>query len=173
MDREAGFTIIELIIVIIIIGILVTISVGTQNSFLPLSRDSERAEDIASIARLLEIDYTDQLVLVGGVASPSYPSTTTFINDIASGSGTAARTDKALFTAPNQSTTSVVAAATTNAATPETGNQPPVINKYYYQPIRRDGTLCTDSSQACVLYRLIYRSESGSSVIITRSSHQQ
>ena len=43
VNRSSGFTIIELIIVIIIIGILTTIGVAGVQNTLPGARDNERA----------------------------------------------------------------------------------------------------------------------------------
>ena len=61
--QNDGFTIVELLIVIVIIGILAAITIVAYNSIQQRSRDSARAQDIASIKRALHLYHTDN----GGV----------------------------------------------------------------------------------------------------------
>lgn len=55
---RSGFTIIELLITMIVITILTTLGVMSVTSLQRDARDRERKEDIASIARGLELRYT-------------------------------------------------------------------------------------------------------------------
>lgn len=192
MYREAGFTIIELLVVIVIIGLIATLSVTRPTTFVTASRDSERAEDTRAISRQLEQDYNNDLV--NGI--PGYPDPTRFSNDISSmisgtisGTNTAASLTAELVKAPQASSTSVVA-ATTNSKTNPAGAGTPTATQYVYQPLYADGTLCTSatSGNPCASYRLFYRQENsskptsyrysyfpdnGSQTVIVASTHQQ
>jgi type II secretion system protein G len=52
---SSGFTIVELLIVIVVIGILATITIVAYNGIQQRGRDAQRAQDIKSIAKALEI----------------------------------------------------------------------------------------------------------------------
>jgi type II secretion system protein G len=64
----SGFTIVELLIVIVIIAILATISLVAYNGVQQRARDSERQQDVAQLVKALELYYTDngQYPAVGG-----------------------------------------------------------------------------------------------------------
>lgn len=60
MNKESkGFTIVELLIVIVVIGILAAISIIAYNNVQQKARDSQRAQDIKTIAKALEMYYLD------------------------------------------------------------------------------------------------------------------
>lgn len=59
LKPTVGFTLIELLIVITIIGILVTIGLGSFASTQMKARDAKRKNDLESIARALELYYND------------------------------------------------------------------------------------------------------------------
>lgn len=167
MEHEAGFTVIELIIVIVVIGILLTIGISTQFSVLASSRDNERASDTASIARLLESVYTNQ-----SSDNPSYPYTTDFVNAAAGHTAYTATSDAAIFQAPNQPNSSVKAAA--SPSTPSTtGANAMTPDQYIYQPITASNQLCVNDTQACVRFNLYYMSEAGKRIYTLTSGHQQ
>lgn len=56
----SGFTLIEILIVIVIIGILSTIGLGAFKSTQEKSRDSRRKSDIKNISTALEVYYNDK-----------------------------------------------------------------------------------------------------------------
>ncbi|MDB5165290.1 MAG: gspG [Candidatus Saccharibacteria bacterium] len=59
-DKQSGFTIVELLIVIVVIGILAAIVIVAYNGIQGRARDSRRTNDAASIIKALElyrIDY--------------------------------------------------------------------------------------------------------------------
>lgn len=66
--KESGFTIVELLVVIVVIGILAAITVTTYNGIQGRARDTSRMVDIGSIAEHIEL-YK--------VQTGSYPVTTT------------------------------------------------------------------------------------------------
>lgn len=58
MKKKAhGFTIIELLVVIIVIAILASISIVTYNGIQQRARDAQREQDIAQIIKALELYY--------------------------------------------------------------------------------------------------------------------
>lgn len=166
MRKSGGFTLIEVIIVITVLSILLTMVAFMAYQSLPRSRDTERQNDIASIARRLEQAYAAQEV--GG---PSYPSTTQLLNDIANGNGTVARLGTEAIRAPKASASSVVAATSNSLSTPK-GAGSPILNDYVYQPLTNTNALCTGTS-ICVRFFLYYRTETDGIVMITKSMHQQ
>lgn len=54
-----GFTIVELLIVVVVIAILASITTVTYNGIQMRARDSERVSDISTIQKLLEAYYID------------------------------------------------------------------------------------------------------------------
>ena len=59
-QRQSGFTIVELLIVIVIIGILATLVIVTFSGVQQKARDSERKTDINAIAGQLEAGYANK-----------------------------------------------------------------------------------------------------------------
>lgn len=55
-----GFTIVELLIVIVIIGILAALVILAYNGIQQRAKDAKRVDDITHIARALELFYTDK-----------------------------------------------------------------------------------------------------------------
>ncbi|MDB5167198.1 MAG: hypothetical protein JWN26_343 [Candidatus Saccharibacteria bacterium] len=172
MNRR-GFTIIELIIVITIMGILMVLGVvnlrGTQSN----ARDTQRIADVQSIALNLENFYANGTA--GSTTFDRYPSTgligkeTTSLQDIdikslvapgvtltpnPSGVSTAPTPDSSLVTA----TCSGVCVQTTAGVTPQ-----PTINTFVYQPLQSDGTLCTSGAQSCRKFNIYYELENATS----------
>ncbi len=159
-----GFTLVELLIVIAIMGILLVLGIVNLRSTQINARDTERASDAQTIATSLEAFYP-----LGNaqVVAGEYPSTalatnpTSYLADI---------NPKALI-APGQTTQSVVAA--TNATQTTAGVTPqPTISQFVYQPIASDGTLCTSDAQGCRKYNIYYETEADNVVHQIVSRHQ-
>ena len=55
MSVRSGFTIVELLIVIVVIGILAAISIVAYNSVSAKARDSQRLQDVATINKALDM----------------------------------------------------------------------------------------------------------------------
>ncbi|MGB4768441.1 MAG: prepilin-type N-terminal cleavage/methylation domain-containing protein [Candidatus Saccharimonas sp.] len=53
--KQKGFTIVELLIVIVIIAILAAITIVAFNGVQQRARDAKRKQDVAQIAKLLSI----------------------------------------------------------------------------------------------------------------------
>lgn len=56
---KSGFTLVELLVVIVVIGILAGITIVSYNGVQSRSRDARRKTDIANIAKAMEIYYGD------------------------------------------------------------------------------------------------------------------
>lgn len=57
--KQKGFTIVELLIVIVVIAILAAISIVAYNGIQQRGRDAQRKSDIATISKALELYYID------------------------------------------------------------------------------------------------------------------
>lgn len=56
---KSGFTIVELLIVVVIIAILAAITIAAYNGIQQRARDIQRKQDVATIKKALEMYYTD------------------------------------------------------------------------------------------------------------------
>jgi len=169
-SQTEGFSIVELIITISIIGILAGIVIFTPKTFLVTARDQERADDVASIARRLEEAYSSQ-----DLGYPGYPSTVELSADIAGKSRTMTRLSDDALKAPGASGASVVMATSLSTTTPA-GAGTPTLTTYVYQPLTAVGALCisaSSQSNPCVRFFLYYRSEETNQIKFIKSMHQQ
>lgn len=57
--KQTGFTIVELLIVVVVIAILAAITIVSYNGISSQARDSQRKNDISVIAKALEMYYID------------------------------------------------------------------------------------------------------------------
>jgi len=58
--KKQGFTLMEILIVIAMLGILATIIFGTYLNSLKKGRDSRRKQDLEQVSRALELYYSEQ-----------------------------------------------------------------------------------------------------------------
>lgn len=75
-QRQKGFTIVELLIVIVVIAVLATISVVAYSGIQQRARDSQRKSDLAAIAKALEVRAIDSNHTVGAGDNCASPSRT-------------------------------------------------------------------------------------------------
>lgn len=135
-QRQSGFTIVELLIVIVIIGILATLVIVTFSGVQQRARDSERKTDINAVAGQLEAFYASKgyyppkvdfenatfradneiRIDTKAFADPSTPATTTFTAGVAGGTNTA--------------------------------------KVYYYEALNTDNTACTLTTSQCAKYTI-------------------
>lgn len=140
--NSKGFTIVELLIVIIIIGILAALVLNSFRGVQERARDTERQTDINAQAGQLEVYYTDN----GG-----YPTYTGEINTDSWIQGALKGADLNAWRAPNQTSNSMVNTAT------------PTKDQYGYTPLQDDGTTaCTTAP--CAKYKLYWYSEKTATV---------
>jgi len=150
-----GFTIVELIIVVTIMGILLVLGVVNLQASQTSARDTERRVDIEAIGLNLDNFYTSGNP--SGTTFGRYASTaiigqeTTILPDI----------DPKSLTAPGQTTSSLVAATCIGVCgqTTATVTPAPTIDTYIYQPLQPDGALCINDTQDCRKYNLYYALE--------------
>lgn len=174
--KRRGFTIVELLIVITIMGALLILSIANLRGSQISARDSERKTDIETIALHLDnyyvygSDYTS--------STGKYPSTQTA--DPASGNAYITKAlrdiDVNSIIAPGSKSPTFVAATNNSTVTTSVTPQPAVLtadtNQYIYQPLQSDGTLCTLESQECRKFNLYYRLEADNTVYKVSGKYQ-
>lgn len=75
--QDQGFTIVELLIVIVVIGILAALVLNSFQGVQARARDTERRTDINAVATQLEVFYNDN----GGYPSVADVTTTAWVQD--------------------------------------------------------------------------------------------
>lgn len=170
-----GFTIVELVITVTIIGILLTLAVVNMNASQINARDSERKADVEAIALSLESFFSNRPDT--GSATPlsntyigtnrlSKPLIIADLNEI----------DPKVLNAPNYedngTQTSVIAATNTAQSTADIQPQP-TISQYVYQPLTATGSLCTNAAvTVCRKFNIYYRLETTNAVQMVTSKNQ-
>ncbi|MBC7943134.1 prepilin-type N-terminal cleavage/methylation domain-containing protein [Candidatus Saccharibacteria bacterium] len=164
MNRR-GFTIIELVIVITILGILLILAVVNLSGTQVNARDSERKSDIEAIALNIETFYTSGTD--GSATTGRYPSLAiigqeqTLLRDI----------DPKSLAAPGATSSSLIPALNNLQTTIDIDPQPSV-SEYVYQPLQSDGSLCTTEAQECRKFNLYYGLEGDETVYLVSSKNQ-
>lgn len=145
--NKQGFTIVELLIVIVVIGILAALVLNSFRGVQERARDTERRTDIGSVATQLEVYYTDN----GG-----YPTFTGEVNIDAWITANLKGADLNAWRAPNFNVNTMVNSAT------------PTKDQYGYTPLQQDGsTACVASP--CAKFKLFYYSEKTTAVVSKES----
>lgn len=172
---QRGFTIVEVIVVIVILGILMSLAVISVINTQVTGRDTEREEDAQAIARQMEQIYNDSTF--GSVVLASYPGAAQvqFLTpEIQNGLDR-----RALFApgvADNGNNYSLRAATNANEnpanIMPRPSNNEDI---YVYQPLRSNGELCNSTGifahEICVRFNLYYWNEANNEVrkIVSRN----
>lgn len=169
MNRR-GFTIVELIIVIAIMGILLVLVAVNLRGSQANGRDEERKTDIETIALNLETFY--QSGSTGSTNLGRYPSTgiigqeTTILRDI----------DPKTLAVPGQTLSSLRAAGNSTQTTSGVIIPPSSSNDVYlYQPLKLVAgvwSLCTSGTDECRKFNLYYWSEVNNNVVMFKSKNQ-
>ena len=170
-----GFTIVELIITITIMGILLTLAVISISSTQLKARDDERRSDIESIAQNLESFF------IAGRDTSSvtarYPSTG-LTGSADSISLNLRDADMKSFLPPGTTDPGITFISSTNVGTSPsiqttTGVLPqPTISQYVFQPIKTDGSVCVSGDIDCRKFNLFYRLEGDNTVYRVTSKNQ-
>jgi len=165
-----GFTIVELIITITVMGILLLLAVVNIGSTQANARDEERKADIEAISNSLERFYktgTDDSTTFN-----RYPSLGLFTTLPTSITKNLLDIDLKSFQAPStpSGTISLIAAQTPIQTGPSIPQ--PSVSQYVYQPLKSDGTLCYSGDIDCRKFNLYYKLESGTTVYKVMSKNQ-
>ncbi len=173
-----GFTLVELIVVIAIMGILLTLAIVNLKGTQANARDTERASDSQTIATSLETFYQQgQTNVNGGIQPGYYPPLNLANNSLASQTNNPTiylvDINPNALVAPGQTVASSLVQATNNVQTTAgvTANSWPSFNEYIYQPIDDSGNLC-NSSTGCRKFNLYYKTEVDGVIRQITSRHQ-
>lgn len=134
-SKQQGFTIVELLIVIVVIGILAALVITTFSGIQQTARDAERQTDINAIHGQLEAYYAKE---------GAYPALAQ-LND-ATWRGTEMKgLDPGALQDPKGSSQALVAS--------------PVANSYAYAVTGDGGAACTTAAKDCTVYILTSTNE--------------
>lgn len=165
-----GFTIVELIVVIAILGILLVLGVVNLRGTQAGARDQERIGDVSSLALQFEAYYNTGNY-EDGRNPGTYPATGTIALSTATLQNIFRELDRKSLFAPGADATSTtyksLVGATNTIQTkagvtpaPETDTSSPTSNNnYVYQPLQSDGSLCTTVTQGCRRFNFFYKLE--------------
>jgi general secretion pathway protein G len=137
-SKQRGFTIVELLIVIVVIGILAALVITTFSGIQQKARDTERQTDIKAIYSQIEAYYAQ---------NGKYPALGN-LNDNTWRSSNMKGLDKEALRDPRNSSYQLVGALAANV--------------YSYAVFASDGTTaCDDTNTDCAVYTLTATLESG------------
>jgi len=175
-----GFTIVELIITITIMGILLTLAVVNLTSTQVNARDSERRGDAEAITLNLESYYNNDSQDSSGNflnSGGTYPGSS-YISTATTFSRVLPDIDPKSTHAPGVDLSDPMSlVAATNTVQTVTGIQPLPSKSndvYVYQPLTATGTLCTDPSISgdCRKFNIFYYQEGSNTVEKIMSKNQ-
>ena len=150
--QNKGFTIVELLIVIVVIGILAGLVITTYNGIQQKARNTERTTDLKTFQSQLEAYYATNAYYPGTDSLGTTSATNvTFIQANMKGM------DKETLRDPKGTAADYslgVAAAS---------------GKYAYAPTKDDGSACTTAAGDCTKYTLTAVPEGGGSNIVYNS----
>ena len=164
-QNQRGFTIVELLIVIVVIGILAALVLNSFAGVQAKARDTERQTDVKAMSTQLEAFYSQ-------AGNGSYPSNGTTgaanyaSNAILGGANSVNMSNDTDITAklkgidlnsmraPNQAANTVVLATSTAAQTP-------TISQYIYQPMTANGAAICQAEGSCTRFIIWYNQENG------------
>lgn len=177
MKYSRGFTLIELIIVMVVMAVLMALGVVGLNTTQKQARDKERSADIEIIQRSLEQYYERGDVSVSTPTKGTYPSTTQFDGFISAGTQyeILPSLNQAALTPPSKSVISLESSSGTTEASPVAIVNPGITTKlnagkYVYKPMT--STSEASCSSSCSRYALLYKEEQSGTVKIILSQRK-
>lgn len=135
--KQQGFTIVELLIVIVVIGILAALVITTYTGIQAKARNSKRQTDVNSVQTQLEAYFAQ---------NGHYPSLTD-MNDSSWLTTNMKSLDKSALQDPQGSSQTLVAS--------------PVAKSYAYEVANSSGTSCESDDTTCATYTLTATLEGG------------
>jgi len=172
-----GFTVVELIITITIVGILLAVAFVSLGASQISGRDDERASDVETIATYLETYYNQ-----GGTNDyiseyvAAYPAVFSMSSETTIKESLAGIDPKSLLAPGTTNVTSSFLMASNSDQNPANVSPSPTIHTYVYQPLNKYGDLCLypspPSTDECRKFNLYYRLESDNSIQKITSKHQ-
>jgi type II secretion system protein G len=148
-----GFTIVELLVVIVVIAILAAITVVAYNGIQARARDAQRVQDIKTIAKALELYYAD---------NGTYPNSSCSLGAgcrINSGWDTTA--DASWQNLADQLVPTYISALPKEPQ-PSASGDPAIYGGFNYDYLRMTSGSWCNTSATKPMYMLGYRLESGS-----------
>jgi prepilin-type N-terminal cleavage/methylation domain-containing protein len=158
--QRRGFTIVELIIVITIMGILLVLGVANLRGSQVSARDTQRRGDVDAIAANLDQYYSTGNTTLG-LSAGTYLSTNSWNGTNAGLLSVLTDMDPKSIVAPGNSDLTHVsfipATCSGSCSQTITGVTPqPTTDQFVYQPLQSDGTLCTNVSQGCRKFNIFF-----------------
>ncbi len=142
---QRGFTVIELLIVIVVIGILAALVLNSFAGVQQRARDTERKTDISAVATHLEAYYND-------AGAGKYPTLANLQDSSGWVTTNLKGLDLAALSAPGQTTNNITDTTT------------PTKDQYGYKPFNASNAACDNSTSNCVKFTLYYLKEDGNTV---------
>lgn len=195
MQKRWGFTVVELVVVMVVMVILLTIAGLSLGSSQARARDTERTADTEAIARGLEARYTQGKISTDVTTAPAYvtagayPGTDEMTHimgtsvtgftpaQIVDGYGPVALPGTTIdsFSPPTVASGSYGGFVLSTCTTVEDTTCLSTLataNTYVYEPITASNTLCAQAG--CVRYNLYWKYEANSPSTLQkiRSKHQ-
>jgi prepilin-type N-terminal cleavage/methylation domain-containing protein len=142
---QRGFTIVELLIVIVVIGILAALVLNTFSGVQRRARDTERQTDVNSVATQLEVYFNDK---------GQYPTLANLQSD-AWATANLKGIDPNALKAPNRTANSITNQTTTAGLGGRAAN-----SQYGYVPVNSAGAACDNTAgNECVKFTLYWVKE--------------
>ncbi len=140
--NNKGFTIVELLIVIVVIGILALLVITTYSGIQAKARNAKRAADLLSLQTQLEAYFTQ---------ASHYPSLT----DMNTGTSATTNASSTWVTTNMKSLDQNAMVDPSNPYSSKNLAAAPVAKSYSYQPTQSDGvTSCETDDTTCAKYTL-------------------
>jgi len=169
-----GFTIVEIIITITIMGILLVLGTVVLNQAQVQARDDERISDVETLG--VHLDKFFQVGLSQSISATigRYPTTNLTSSKAIMLSTLDGINEKTLMAPGVTDPTQTFKAAQNNDQTTGGVLPQPTTSEYIYQPIRSDGELCTGTvgNEDCRKFNIFYRLEQDNAVHKYESKNQ-
>ncbi len=182
MKQSHGFTLTELLITMVALGILLTLGTVSLRGQMVNARDSQRASNVESIAIAFEDFYNTGWTTdgYGAEARRTYPGTLAISAMSPSINQELSEIlfpgiDTKILTAPDEEEGTISLKPATNATQTTSGVSPqPTVSQYIYQPLTRNDNLCDGflptsgatppPSEPCEKFNIFFRKESDNSI---------